>query len=187
MAPKVDSALQGKPHEDRAERQNHLPWPAGHTALVTAQDMIGLQASIAGSCWAFNQQPPPNLPPQISQGVHFPAYAYIFDCSEPGAAPCTGTCWTSLCSHGPASEAYPGPSLWLVSLWFGAARKMCHLSSSLWKTGNTWWFRAAKEAVVCVRHWCCNQFLRTQNNSKYGKVTLAHNSVDLTGTLMITG
>ncbi|KAK4821151.1 hypothetical protein QYF61_014246 [Mycteria americana] len=41
-APELDAVLQVGSHQGRAERQNHLPRPAGHAAFDAAQDMAGL-------------------------------------------------------------------------------------------------------------------------------------------------
>ena len=40
-APELDAGLQVGSHQSRAERQNHLPQPAGHTSFDVAQDMAG--------------------------------------------------------------------------------------------------------------------------------------------------
>ncbi|KAK4815207.1 hypothetical protein QYF61_021826 [Mycteria americana] len=40
--PELDTALQVRSHQSRAEGQNHLPRPAGHAALDAAQDTVGL-------------------------------------------------------------------------------------------------------------------------------------------------
>jgi len=41
-APERDTGLQVGSHQSRAEGQNHLPRPAGHTAFDAAQDTVGL-------------------------------------------------------------------------------------------------------------------------------------------------
>ena len=37
----LDAVLQMRSHQHRVEGQDHLPYPAGHTAFVAAQDMVG--------------------------------------------------------------------------------------------------------------------------------------------------
>ncbi|KAK4823325.1 LOW QUALITY PROTEIN: hypothetical protein QYF61_000927 [Mycteria americana] len=41
-APELDTVLQVRSHQSRAEAQNHLPRPAGHTSFDAAQDTVGL-------------------------------------------------------------------------------------------------------------------------------------------------
>jgi len=41
-APELDTELQVRSHQSRAEGQNPLPCPAGHPSLDAAQDMVGL-------------------------------------------------------------------------------------------------------------------------------------------------
>jgi len=41
-SPELDAALQMFPHQRRAEGEDHLPWPAGHTLFNAPQDTIGL-------------------------------------------------------------------------------------------------------------------------------------------------
>lgn len=187
VAPKVDTALQGKSHEGRVERQNALPWPAGHAVLDTSQDTTGF----LGCQWILLD--PVELlvhnHPQIF--LHRPLKELISQAAILFRIALTrySTLHLDLLNlirfSWLTSQASPGPPLWLVSLWSGTARKICYRSSSLWKICNTWWFRAASETVVFVWHWCCNQFLRTKNNSKYGKVT--HNGDWLKKeTLMVT-
>ena len=40
--PHTNTELQARPHQYRAENQDHLPHPAGHTSFDPAQDVIGL-------------------------------------------------------------------------------------------------------------------------------------------------
>jgi len=39
--PHLDAVLRVRPHQRRAEGQNHLPCPAGHSSFDTAQDKVG--------------------------------------------------------------------------------------------------------------------------------------------------
>jgi len=41
MIPHLDTLLQMRSHQHRAEEQDHLPWPAGHASFNAAQDMVG--------------------------------------------------------------------------------------------------------------------------------------------------
>jgi len=38
----LDTVVQVRPHQDRAEGDNPLPLPAGHFSFDTAQDTVGL-------------------------------------------------------------------------------------------------------------------------------------------------
>ena len=60
----------------RAEGQNHLPQPAGHTSLDATNPGYGwpsgLQAHIAGLSWAYQQTPPNPSPQGCSQAILHP-------------------------------------------------------------------------------------------------------------------
>jgi len=70
------AVLQIRPHKDRAEREDHLPHPAGHLASDAVQDTVGL------------------LDCKCTLLAHVKFYVYS------SADPCTWFCWTSLGSQG---------------------------------------------------------------------------------------
>ena len=56
-APHVNTLLQVRPHQCRAEGQDHLPRSAGHASFDAAQDTIGLQEHVASSCLSSHEYP----------------------------------------------------------------------------------------------------------------------------------
>lgn len=61
VASELDAGFQVGSHERRVERQNHFPYPAGHTCLGATQVVVGLLLT-ASSCWVFQLTLPYSSP-----------------------------------------------------------------------------------------------------------------------------
>ena len=69
--PHLDTILQLRPHQHRAEGQDHLLQPAGHSSFDTAQDMVGFL--FYGWCarahvWLMSSLPSTSTPRFFQQG-----------------------------------------------------------------------------------------------------------------------
>ncbi|KAK4829013.1 hypothetical protein QYF61_001769 [Mycteria americana] len=82
--PELDAVLQVGSHQSGAERQNHIPRPAGHTSFDAAQDMVGLlgcECTLSAHVQLFIHQYPQvllcraALNPFISQPLLIPGIA----------------------------------------------------------------------------------------------------------------
>jgi len=107
-----------KPHQCRAEGQDHLPWSAGHANLGAAQDTVGC-LGCAGKLLAHVQLavPVPLSPFQKGYALSlcFPSYTDSGSCFDPGATTCTWLCWTSWGHPGPTHCSNLSRSLWVAS------------------------------------------------------------------------
>jgi len=101
-APELDAGLQVGSHQSGAERQNHLPRPAGHTAEDAAQDMVGFlgcECTLPAHVLLFIHQYPQvllgraALNPLIWQGAPGGAEGCVFaTCTSPAhEGTCTGS------------------------------------------------------------------------------------------------
>ena len=73
----------------------------------------GLRVHIVGPCPAFHPPVSPSLSQQGFSGSLCPLTCIdTGGCANPGAGLYTRPCWTSWGSHGPTSQASPGPSGW---------------------------------------------------------------------------
>jgi len=63
----LDAVLQVRPHQHREERQDHLPWPTGHTSFDAAQHTVGF-LGYKGTLLAHVQFPIPQYPPKSFLG-----------------------------------------------------------------------------------------------------------------------
>jgi len=82
--PELDAELQVRSHQSRAEGQNHLTRPAGHSSFDAAQDKVGFpgcECALSAHIQLFFHQYPQvllgraTLSPFIPQPVLIPAVA----------------------------------------------------------------------------------------------------------------
>jgi len=102
-------------HEGRIEENNHLPCHAGQSSWFNPGNswLFGLQVHTTGWCLAFHPSghPSPSLQ-GCSWGVLLSVCIHIWDCCDPNAVLCIGPRWTSLGSHWPTSQSWPGSFEW---------------------------------------------------------------------------
>jgi len=113
---RTEFPLQVRPHQCRAEGQDHLPRPAGHASFDAVQntvDFLGCEDTVL-----VHVQFPIHQYPQIlfwhgcASSFYPPACTDSRGCHGPGARPCTWICWTSWDSPQSTPRACLGLSGW---------------------------------------------------------------------------